>query len=235
MISRPPRKSYLGSVAVRPTKPDRREASTPSLEGALKTASRSRRSWKDAPDAALVDACLDADDGAWEALVVRYGPLVHSIAVRCGLEPEEAADVLQTVFLIVYRKLGLLDSAGALGGWIATISRHEAWRAIRGRRQREEREGPQIDAATLSATDPRPDENLERVERAFLVQRGLARIDERCRGLIESMFWEQPRPSYEEMAARLGIQPASMPPTRARCLAKLRRALQELGWGSTKL
>jgi RNA polymerase sigma factor (sigma-70 family) len=137
---------------------------------------------------------------------------------------------MQTVFLIVYRKVGLLDSAGALAGWIATISRHEVWRAMRGRRQREAREGPPVDADRLSATDPRPDENLERVERAFLVQRGLARIDKRCRGLIESMFWEEPRPSYEEMAARLGIQTASMPPTRARCLAKLRRALEELGW-----
>lgn len=205
----------------------RGKAPTPALEEGPKTAPRARRSWRDAPDAVLVDGCLEGDDGAWDALVLRYGPLVHAIGLRCGLDPDEAADLLQTVLLIVYRKLGLLDSPGALGGWIATISRHEAWRATRGRWQR----GPRVDVSRLSATDPPPpDENLERVERAFMVKRGLDRIDERCRSLLESMFWEQPRPSYKEMAARLGIQAVSIPPTRARCLAKLRRALEELGW-----
>ena len=208
-----------------------RKASSPPGEGGGKAGDSDRRSWGDAPDEVLVDACLDGDDGAWKALVERYAPLVHAIALHWGLDPEEAADLLQTVFLIVYRKLGLLDSPGSLGGWIGTISRREAWRVMRGRRERETREGPPIEAATLSAIDPPPpDENLEHVERAFLLRRGLARIDDRCRILLESLFWEQPRPSYRQVASRLGIKAASMPPTRARCLAKLRRALEELGW-----
>ena len=67
---------------------------------------------------ALVDACLDGDEAAWEALVRRYGRLVHAIGLRSRLDLDEAADISQTVFTIVYRNLSLLDEPAALAGWI---------------------------------------------------------------------------------------------------------------------
>lgn len=178
-----------------------------------------------------MDACLRGDDGAWEALVRRYGRLVHGIAQRCGLGPDDAADLLQNVYLVIYRNLGLLDEPAALGGWISTIARREAWRMARRRRQRADREGTAIDEAT--ATDPpRAEERLQRIEVAFLVERSLERLDERCRRLLEILFWERPAPSYEEVSERLGMPIGSIGPTRGRCLGKLRRALEKLGWGS---
>lgn len=190
------------------------------------------QSWGDAPDVALVDACIDGNDGAWEALVHRYGRLVYAIGLRSGLDSDEAADLSQTVFTIIYRNLGLLDEPAALAGWISTITRREAWRTQRRHAQRQVREGTPLDEAIVYAIDSPPfaDEQLEQIERTFLVERGLEQIDERCRGLLSNLFWVDPTPSYEEISTRLGIPVGGIGPTRARCLAKLRRALEKLGW-----
>lgn len=191
-----------------------------------------RRPPAETPDDDLVRACLDGDDAAWEALVRRYGRLVHGLAARAGLDPEAAADVVQTVFVIVYRNLGLLDEPAALGGWIATIARREAWRASRRDARRTETEEAAVSDPAVGPDPgpPRADERLERAERAFLVERGLERIDERCRALLGILFWESPTPSYREIAERLDVPVGSLGPTRGRCLEKLRQALEELGW-----
>lgn len=188
----------------------------------------------DRSDEALAQACLDGDRGAWEALVGRYGRLVHGIATRSGLNPDEGEDVHQIVFVQVYRGLGLLDHPGAIRSWIATIARREAWRAARGRRRALDPEARAVvpdDAAAILHAGPRAaDDPLERVERAFLVERGLERLDDRCRRLLRMLFYEEPTPSYEETAERLDVPLGSVGPTRARCLDKLRRLLEEAGF-----
>jgi len=181
-----------------------------------------------------VRACLDGDRGAWEALVRRYGRLVYGIATRSGLSSDEAEDVHQIVFVQVYRGLGLLDHPAAIRSWVATIARREAWRAARDRRRALDPQARDVDpgdAATILHAGPRAaDDPLERVERAFLVERGLERLDDRCRRLLHMLFYEEPAPSYEETAERLDVPLGSVGPTRARCLDKLRRLLEEAGF-----
>jgi hypothetical protein len=53
------------------------------------------------PVSDLVAAALDGDEGAWTALVERYGGLVVAIAHQHRLDPQETADVSQTVWLRV--------------------------------------------------------------------------------------------------------------------------------------
>jgi len=185
-------------------------------------------------DRELVRACRQGDRGAWERLVRRYARLVHGIAHRAGLPADEAADHVQSVFTVAYRSLPLLDSPGALSGWLATIARREAWRRNRKRRREREREETAVeDPSTrddLVPSTERPDEALERAERAFLVERGIDHLDDRCRTLLRMLFYENPVPSYEEVAQRLDVPVGSVGPTRGRCLEKLRRALEASGF-----
>jgi RNA polymerase sigma factor (sigma-70 family) len=185
------------------------------------------------PDPALVERCLAGDEGAWEALVRRYANLVYAIAGRAGLSGDEAADVFQAVFVIVWRSLDLLAEPQAIPGWLATIARRETWRVARGRARRarsEERMASDPSAGILPSRPARADEELESVERAALVQHAVAALDERCRELLTILFWETPNPSYEDVAARLGMPLGSLGPTRGRCLEKLRGRLSELGF-----
>jgi DNA-directed RNA polymerase specialized sigma24 family protein len=53
-------------------------------------------------------------------------------------------------------------------------------------------------------------------------------LDERCRKLVQMLFYQAQAPSYVEIAAALGIPEGSIGPTRARCLGKLLRILKKL-------
>ena len=74
-----------------------------------------------------------------------------------------------------------------------------------------------------------PDRVRVRLEQSHRVQLALARMPERCRSLLHSLFFEEPAPEYAEIAARDGIPIGSIGPTRARCLEKMRQILERSG------
>ncbi len=51
----------------------------------------------------------------------------------------------------------------------------------------------------------------------------------RCRSLIEALYFDTRQLSYEEISAEMGLPVASIGPTRARCLDKLRTILRRHG------
>ncbi len=74
------------------------------------------------------------------------------------------------------------------------------------------------------------DESIERTEQRFQVERGLEQLDDRCRRLLTMLFFSDPAPSYDDIAEQLGMSAGSVGPTRARCLAKLKRILRGMGF-----
>ncbi|MGH9942916.1 MAG: RNA polymerase sigma factor, partial [Pyrinomonadaceae bacterium] len=76
---------------------------------------------------------------------------------------------------------------------------------------------------------PLPDEKLLALEEQHLVQRALGELDERCRRLLTLLFYCDEPPPYAEIAAAVGIREGGVGPTRARCLQKLLRLLNNLG------
>lgn len=183
------------------------------------------------PDQELIRRCLESDEAAWDALVRRYSNLVYALVSRTGLSDDEAADTFQSVFTIVWRNLELLEERRAFAGWISTIARREAWRMARKHaREKAKTERMAVDPGGEALPSPSAlaDEELERAERAALVQHAVGRLDERCRRMLTMLFWESPTPAYEVVAERLDMPLGSLGPTRGRCLEKLRERLEEV-------
>jgi RNA polymerase sigma factor (sigma-70 family) len=183
-------------------------------------------------DIALVQACRAGDQEAWEQLVRRYQRLIYSIPLRAGLDQDSAADVFQLVFTKLYEKLDSLTQPERLSAWLVTTAKRESW-ALQ-RRQQRSLGLTQPDSDDMSETellDPGllPDELLERMERQHLVRQALAQLDERCRVLLQLLFFQHEPPPYAEIAARLGTSEGSIGPTRARCFQKLRTQMSQLG------
>jgi RNA polymerase sigma factor (sigma-70 family) len=176
----------------------------------------------------LIERCLAGDDAAWGELVARYQGLVYSVPRRMGLSAEDAADVFQTVWVLLYRRLGSVRDPVRLGGWLLTTATREAVRASRRARAAALRE--EADAAEASCRDTLPlaDEQREAIERAQILRSALAELSERCRLLLEA-FLAADEPNYRDVARRLGIPVGSIGPTRARCLARLRELLESRG------
>ncbi|MGI8684384.1 MAG: RNA polymerase sigma factor [Acidimicrobiales bacterium] len=176
-----------------------------------------------ADDAALVRAAADGDQAAWDALVKRFSGLVWSIARSHRLGAADAADVSQTAWLRLVENLGRIRDPDRVGAWLASTSRNECLRVIR----RSGRQVPtDLDADTDLEADealaPPVDAGLLAGERDAHLWRAFSTISERCQVLLRLLITDPP-PSYEEIGEILDMAVGSIGPTRARCLAHLRR------------
>lgn len=179
----------------------------------------------------LLSKCKKGDAKAWAELVERFQAHVYTIARRAGLPEQDAADVFQNTFLALYRSLGSIESGRALGRWLGVTAGREAYRLIRAKRAvLSESDDPNLRLDEVLAEEDRSVELLvaDTLE-AVQVRSAMARLDPPCRKLLEALYHEQ-EPSYQEIAANLGIPIGSIGPRRARCLERLRRLLHSAGF-----
>ena len=187
-------------------------------------------------DRPLVRACLAGDRQAWEALIHRYERLLYSIPLRCGLTRDDADDVFQTVCVKLLENLDKLRDEAYLTGWLITTARRESWRVqrLRGRdapfAEPEPGEAGESSLDSLADEDPLPQEEMIRLEEAQMVRVAMRELEERCRTLLELLYHADPELSYAEIAQRLNVSVGAIGPTRGRCLQKLRRVLERLGF-----
>lgn len=180
-------------------------------------------------DARLVAACLRREPAAWRALVARYQRLVFAIVRRAGLDEAAAADVFQTVFVRLLAHLPRLAEPSRLQAWIVTTAKREALL----QRRRGQRTVSMYDDDGNADIDPAddallPEQLLDDLQQQARVRQAVARLDERCRALIELLFRDDDsRLPYDDVARRLGMPVGSLGPTRARCLDKLRRLVND--------
>ena len=167
-------------------------------------------------DNELIGRCLQGDQTAWKDLVMRYQRLVYSIAHASCSDPEDVSDVFQQVWLELYQRLDDLRNIEALPAWLITVTRRRSYAALHA----------SYGSEPLADDIPDVSEQLSQIEREHEVERALDHLPDRCRRLIDLLYFDVMEPSYSQIAATLGMPEASVGPTRARCLEKLRKLLE---------
>jgi RNA polymerase sigma factor (sigma-70 family) len=183
----------------------------------------------------LVCACLAGDRTAWEALVRRYERLLYSVALRCGLSEDDAADVCQNVFVKLLENLKDLRDQQRIARWLIVTATRESWRVQRLTRRHvafpaADPETAESEFADLPDSDPLPHEILLRLEEGQLVRECVGELNERCRTLLDLLYYSDPPLSYAEISQQLQMPEGSIGPARARCLRHLRRLLESRGF-----
>jgi RNA polymerase sigma factor (sigma-70 family) len=184
-------------------------------------------------DRELVAACLDNDAKAWETLILRYQRLIYSIPVKQGFSSVDAADVFQSVCLILLKKLPSLRKQEKLFSWLMTTTTRECWRvAAQWRRESPvEKRDPDDTSDKLSklaSQEPLADQQGIALEQQQILREAVNRLPERCRELISLLFYNHDELSYAEIAKRLKMPVTSLGPNRARCLQKLKKDLEKI-------
>jgi RNA polymerase sigma factor (sigma-70 family) len=175
--------------------------------------------------ASLTRRAAQGDQQAWSELIERHSSLLWAIARRHRLGAADAADVFQTTWLRLVEHIDGLTEPERVGAWLATTARRECLRVLRAA----SRELPMGDALPEpAAAADEPAARLMRAERDAELWAAFARLSPRDRALLRLLVAD-PAPSYDEIAAVLGMPIGSIGPTRGRCLARLRDALPALG------
>jgi RNA polymerase sigma factor (sigma-70 family) len=181
---------------------------------------------QEAEVANLVRAAAGGDVLAWEELVERFAGLVWAITRAYRLSPTDAADVSQTAWLRLVEHLHRLREPGRVGAWLAATTRRECLLVQKRARRLVPTEADALDRPDLA--EPGALVALIESERDAMLWRAFERLDDRCRMLLR-LLMADPTPSYDEVAAAVDMPPASIGPTRSRCLQRLRTRLATSG------
>jgi RNA polymerase sigma-70 factor (ECF subfamily) len=187
-------------------------------------------------DLSLMELVARRDASALDALYARYAPLVFALCMRVLHSPAEAEEVLQEVFLELWRA-GERYAAerGSARVYLIQLARSRALDRVRVRRRREgliaEAGGPALVASELRAGgDPAKHDALSEAslgEDKQRVRAALRGLSESERRVVMLAFFEGL--SHSEIAARLG-EPLGTVKTRIRrSLLRLRSLLASEG------
>jgi RNA polymerase sigma factor (sigma-70 family) len=179
-------------------------------------------------DLRLIRACLNGNEQAWSALIRKYKNLIYSIPIKYGASPEDAADIFQAVCLELFSELPRLRKKAALRSWLMTVTAHQAFHWKRRVRRRAEEELTPLVEETVGG-DPSPD-LIEQLEKEQMLREAVAQLPTRCQTMIRLLFYQEPQLSYREVAERLGLATGSIGFIRGRCLTRLQRTLEKLGF-----
>lgn len=161
-------------------------------------------------------------------LVDLLTPVLWHTARSQRLDHQQAEDAVQTAWLRLVENVDSVKDPQAVLGWLVTTVRREAWRVTR----REDRmtvtdeppeSGVDQPLAKPAIADPAAEVVLEEGQR--LLWGHIQRLPPRCQELLRVIAFSD-RPDYAEISHALGMPVGSIGPTRGRCLAKLKTALQ---------
>jgi len=168
-------------------------------------------------DVSLVSAIRSGDENAMALLYDRYSSIVYSVALRVLGDTGAAEDVLQEVFMQLWRNPGVFDSSrGSLGAWLAVIARNRAIDALRKRH-------PETDIAdVIVSVEPDMAGDAERARVMEKVLGALGAMPLAQRSALEMAYFEGL--THTEIAAKTG-EPLGTIKTRIRAgLLALRKA-----------
>jgi RNA polymerase sigma-70 factor (ECF subfamily) len=186
-------------------------------------------------DTALIDNLRQRDTAAIEALMERYGAVVYRLAYGITRNASDAEEVVQDVFLTVFRRIESFEARSTLGTWIYRVTTNAALNRRRGRRAAVEtsledllptykadghREGDR--SYVLADWSALPDEELLSAEGRREIARALDALPAAYRAVL--VLRDVDGLSNEETAAALGDSVSSV---KSR-LHRARMALREL-------
>jgi RNA polymerase sigma-70 factor (ECF subfamily) len=159
----------------------------------------------DASDRACLDAIAAGDRRAMHQLYGRHSVRVYRFVLRLTRNETLAEDLVNEVFLDVWRQADRFEARSQVSTWILAIARNKAMSAMRRRPEDELNE----DALALIA-DPSDDpaEILEKVERSDLLRRCLDQLSPAHREIVDLVYYHEK--SVEEAAVITGIPAATV-------------------------
>jgi RNA polymerase sigma-70 factor (ECF subfamily) len=161
-------------------------------------------------DEELIVRLQRGDEWAFQLLVRRFRKTIFSIAFGITLDVEESQDIVQEVFLQVYRSIGNFRGDASLSTWLhrITVNRCLNWKRRWARRLK------WLHTTTDSTDDkpvkepesdlPSPENRMADAQTRLQIDKALKMLPEQARAVF--VLRELEGLSYEEIAETIGIK-----------------------------
>ena len=196
----------------------------------MQTSLASTRRRSDLTDDDLVQQAQSGDPGAFDILVERYSAVLLQLISRVVRDEHLAHDVLQHVFLQLYRSLPTLVPRGTLKAWLSQVARHRSIDELRRRRhllfseiEPSPDEGEYSFLITLPDPDRQPEEQVELRELRQRLLEAIETLPSHYRAVVLMRYDTQL--SYREIGRALRIPETTAKTHFARARKQLRTLL----------
>src|SRR2546428_13748562 len=192
--------------------------------------------WLDRPEltaqeAQFVSRLQANEDAAYDELVRVYSTSIYHVAYRMLGDGADASDVVQDIFLKIFRNIGGFKGEAALKTWIFKIAFTEILNRLRRWKHRHRYATLSLDESPNGNTPgdgvadagPTPEEVLQAKEREDAIQQVLRRLSHEHRSII--VLRDIEGFSYTEIADVLGISMGTVKSRLARARADLKKSL----------
>jgi RNA polymerase sigma factor (sigma-70 family) len=179
-------------------------------------------------DTRLVKECLAGNEDAWSALIDKYKALIYSIPIKYRMPQQEAADVFQSVCMELLARLPDLREPRALPAWLIRVTHHQCFRW---KRQQQRVISSDSETGVPEPEIPPVAESLmQQAQEEQILREAISSLAPQCQKLVAALFFEAPARPYAEIAGELGLAVGSIGFTRQKCIERLRRSLQKMGF-----
>jgi len=125
-------------------------------------------------------------------------------------------------------RLPELRKPRALPKWLMQVAHHQCFRVKRQQQRLVSRDAepdlPDPETPAIAET------LVQQTQEEQMLREAITSLSPQCRRLVELLFFETPARPYAEVAAELGLALGSIGFTRQKCIERLRRNLDELGF-----
>jgi RNA polymerase sigma-70 factor (ECF subfamily) len=170
------------------------------------------------------------EDAAYDELVRIYNASIFHVAYRMLGDTGEASDVVQEIFLKVFRNIGNFRSEASLKTWIFKIAFSEILNRLRWWKTRHRSSTVSLDEQPngngrhhVPDSYPTPEQVLVNKERERAIQQALVKLSSDHRSII--VLRDIEGFSYTEIAEVLGISIGTVKSRVARARAELKKSL----------
>jgi RNA polymerase sigma-70 factor (ECF subfamily) len=163
----------------------------------------SKRTWasmQDTTDEALIANIAGGDKRAMQMLFGRHNVKVYRFILRMVSREAIAEDLVNEVFLDVWRQAGKFEGRSKVSTWLVAIARFKALSALR---QRQDGELDEDAVAAIEDTSDNPEEVLVKQERATLMRMCMEQLSAAHREIIDLVYYHEK--SVEEVSEIIGV------------------------------
>jgi RNA polymerase sigma-70 factor, ECF subfamily len=154
------------------------------------------------PDATLMQQLLREDVGAFEELYERHSRIVYSLVLRILRQGSTAEEVVQDVFLQLWRNSRQFDTRRPFVPWLLTLARNRALDHLRLKSERQRRREDQTEELPqIPVAAPEYEAALDEKRRAECVRALVGSLPAAQKKAIELAYFEGL--SHSEIAASL--------------------------------
>jgi RNA polymerase sigma-70 factor (ECF subfamily) len=151
-------------------------------------------------DLELAGRIRAGEGGAFEELYRQHATRLYNLAYRMAGGPAEADDLLQDIFLLVYRKLGSFRGESSLGTWLYRLAMNHCLDVLRSRQARMGQQTDSLDEeGAVEVAAARPLGAVSRID----LERAIETLPPACRAAF--LLHDVEGFGHGEVATILGV------------------------------